>query len=137
MLLGIQEHEWIVARVLLHRENNEDILLESSMETTTLPSSLETLLQSSDRPVLVDFWAEWCGPCRALAPVLQDIAKAFRGKLYVVKVNIDEKPQIAAHYQVHSIPTLILFKNGKILWRTAGALPYSAFQAEIQRHLPI
>lgn len=105
------------------------------MATTTLPSSLDTLLQSSERPVLVDFWAEWCGPCRAVAPTLQEIAKKFRGKLYVVKVNIDEKPHIAQQYQVSSIPTLILFSGGRILWRTAGALPYSALEAELRQHL--
>lgn len=105
------------------------------MATTSLPSSLDQLLQSSDRPVLVDFWAEWCGPCRAMAPTLQDISREFKGKLYVVKVNIDEKPRIAAQYKISSIPTLILFSGSNILWRTSGALPFQSLKAELEQHL--
>lgn len=107
------------------------------MTTTSLPSSLDQLLQSSDRPVLVDFWAEWCGPCRAMAPTLQDISREFKGKLYVVKVNVDEKPRIAAQYQISSIPTLILFSGSTILWRTSGALPFQRLKAELEQHLPV
>ncbi len=106
------------------------------MHTTSLPSSFDQLLQTSDRPVLVDFWAEWCGPCHALAPTLKAIAGEFKGKMFVVKINVDEKPAIASQYQISSIPTLILFSKGTILWRTAGALPYNALKAELERHLP-
>jgi thioredoxin 1 len=106
------------------------------MATTSLPSSLDQLLQSSDRPILVDFWAEWCGPCRAMSPTLQEIAREFRGKLYVVKVNVDEKPRIAAQYRISGIPTLILFSGNEVLWRSSGALPFQRLKSELEQHLP-
>lgn len=105
------------------------------MQTTSLPSSFDQLLQTSDRPVLVDFWADWCGPCHALAPTLKEVAGEFKGRMFVVKVNVDEKPAIAARYQISSIPTLILFSKGEILWRTSGVLPLHVLRTEIERRL--
>lgn len=102
----------------------------NTMETT-LPPSLHDLLQTHTQPVLIDFWAEWCGPCHALAPTLKQIAKDFSGKLTVIKVNIDEKPAIAQHFGITSIPTLLLFKNGKQQWRQSGSMPYT----ELRRHI--
>ena len=85
--------------------------------------SFEQEVLKSDTPVLVDFWAEWCGPCRMIGPSLEDIAKEMDGKLKVVKVNIDENPQTAATYNVMSIPTLLLFKNGQVAATKIGAEP--------------
>ncbi|NQV17164.1 MAG: thioredoxin [Armatimonadetes bacterium] len=73
----------------------------------------EEVLQS-EIPVLIDLWAPWCGPCRALNPIVEDIAGEYEGKLKVVKLNVDESPTIAANYQVMSIPTLLIFKNGQV-----------------------
>ncbi|MBO6037096.1 MAG: thioredoxin TrxA [Acetobacter sp.] len=85
--------------------------------------------------VLVDFWAEWCGPCRMIAPALDEIAKDFTGRLIVAKINIDENPLTPSRYGVRSIPTLMLVKNGIILETKAGALPKSQLRAWIESHL--
>lgn len=74
-------------------------------------------------PVLVDFWAEWCGPCRMVAPILDDIAKEYSGKLTIAKVNIDENPMTPNEYNVRGIPTMLLFQGGKLLDQKVGAMP--------------
>jgi thioredoxin 1 len=77
----------------------------------------------SDKPVVVDFWAEWCGPCRMIAPALEEISGTLAGKVKIVKLNVDENPATAAKYGVMSIPTLMLFKNGELASRQVGAAP--------------
>ncbi|WP_043339527.1 thioredoxin TrxA [Belnapia moabensis] len=79
-------------------------------------------------PVLVDFWAEWCGPCRMVGPILDDIAKEYEGKLTIAKVNIDENPMTPNEYAVRGIPTMLLFKDGKLLDTKVGALPKTALK---------
>ena len=93
--------------------------------THVTDASFEQDVLKSDGPVLVDFWAEWCGPCRMIAPALEEIAKEMGGKLTVAKVNIDENPNTPTKYNVRGIPTLILFKNGQIAGTKVGALPKS------------
>ena len=93
--------------------------------THVTDASFEQDVLKSDGPVLVDFWAEWCGPCRMIAPALEEIAKEMGGKLTVAKVNIDENPSTPTKYNVRGIPTLILFKNGQIAGTKVGALPKS------------
>jgi len=85
----------------------------------------------SDQPVLVDFWAPWCGPCRVVAPVLEEIA-AERPELKIVKLNVDENQQTAAAFEVLSIPTLILFKNGAVAKKVIGAYPKRKLEAELE-----
>ena len=90
---------------------------------TVTDQDFDTAVLQADGPVLVDFWAEWCGPCRMIGPSLEDIAKEMDGKLKVVKVNIDENPMAPTRYGVRSIPTLLLFKNGQVAATKIGAEP--------------
>jgi thioredoxin 1 len=86
-------------------------------------------------PTLVDFWAPWCGPCRALGPVIEEIASEFNGKLKVVKVNTDESQEVATRHNIRSIPTVLLFKNGQVVETIVGALPKRHFVDMVQKHL--
>lgn len=79
-------------------------------------------LIQSDQPVLVDFYADWCGPCKAMAPVISDVAKSIEGKGKVIKINIDKNTKAAQAYQVQAVPTFMIFKNGKTVWRHSGMI---------------
>ncbi|HJU18895.1 MAG TPA: thioredoxin TrxA [Stellaceae bacterium] len=93
--------------------------------TAVSDSTFETEVLRASGPVLVDFWAEWCGPCKAIAPHLEDLAADMTGQLTVAKINIDENPQTPMKYGVRGIPTMILFKGGKVAATKVGALPKS------------
>ncbi|MDE6529371.1 MAG: thioredoxin [Lachnospiraceae bacterium] len=98
-------------------------------EMTITEANFEKEVLESDLPVLVDFWADWCGPCKMLSPIIADIAKEYEGKVKVGKVNIDEEQGLAMKYRVASIPTLVLFKDGKAEKRSVGAVPKSQIEA--------
>ena len=89
----------------------------------------------SSEPTLVDFWAPWCAPCRLVGGLLEEIAPQYAGRMRIVKLNVDENPQTAARFGIQSIPTMIIFKNGKAVDQIVGAMPLQPLQARIERHL--
>jgi thioredoxin 1 len=95
----------------------------------------ESEVLKSDLPVFVDFWAEWCGPCRMVGPAVEQIAKLMAGKVKVAKLNVDESQEIAMKYGIQSIPSLIIFKNGKEIGRTIGAMPKESYLKFIESTL--
>ena len=98
-------------------------------------SSFETDVLKSDTPVLVDFWAEWCGPCRMLAPTIEGIANDYNGKLRVAKLNVDENTAISQRYGIRGIPTLLLFKGGEVKEQIVGNYPRDHIEQVLQKHL--
>ncbi len=107
----------------------------SSAITHVNDANFEGEVLKSPVPVLVDFWAEWCRPCHALAPVVEDIAQEYLGRLKVVKLNVDENMQTPGRYNIRGIPTLLLFKGGEIKDQIVGAVPKEAVQKVLERHL--
>ncbi|HCI47329.1 MAG TPA: thiol reductase thioredoxin [Rhodospirillaceae bacterium] len=96
---------------------------DQTLTASVTDDSFETDVLNSSEPVLVDFWAEWCAPCKQIAPILEDLAEEMSGKIRVAKVNIDENPMIPTKYGVRGIPTLMLFKGGQVAGTKIGALP--------------
>jgi len=97
--------------------------------------SFETDVLGSNEPVLVDFWAEWCGPCKQIAPALEELANELAGKVTVAKLNIDDNPSTPGKYGVRGIPTLMLFKNGEVAATKIGALPKSKLQEWLEQNI--
>ena len=104
-------------------------------EVTVTDANFKSEVLESDLPVLVDFWAPWCGPCRMVAPVVEELARSYEGRLKVGKVNVDENPEISRAYGIQSIPTLMVFKNGQIAERIVGALPKPMLEKALKPHL--
>jgi thioredoxin 1 len=103
--------------------------------TTLTDATFDEVVGASDKPVLVDFWAEWCGPCKAIAPILEELAVEQADKFAIAKLNVDENVATATKFSVMSIPTLLLFKNGEIVGRFVGAKPKGAMLQEITANL--
>jgi thioredoxin 1 len=98
-------------------------------------SSFETDVVSADQPVLLDFWAEWCGPCKMIAPILDEMASEYQGRVTIAKINIDENPQTPQKFSVRGIPTLLLFKDGTVAAQKVGAVSKSQLAAFLDENL--
>lgn len=102
---------------------------------TATDANFETEVIKSDKPVLVDFWAVWCGPCRMIAPVIDELAAEYEGKAKVAKLNVDENPQVSMKYGIRSIPTLLIFKNGQVVDQIVGAVPKGVIESKLKLQL--
>lgn len=98
-------------------------------------SDFDSKVIKAERPVLVDFWAEWCAPCRALTPIVEDVAKQFSGKLDVAKMNIDEHPEAPGRYAVRAIPTLLVFKGGNVVDQIVGLVSKAKLEQVLAKHV--
>jgi thioredoxin 1 len=114
-------------------ENTENLM--SEFITSVTDASFDQEVLQAEAPVLVDYWAEWCGPCKMIAPILDEISEAYHGKLKVCKLNIDENPVTPPKFNVRGIPTLMLFKNGSVEATKVGALSKSQLAAFIDSNL--
>jgi thioredoxin 1 len=111
------------------KKNLKDYIMTNSVND----AQFEAEVLQADSPVLVDFWAEWCGPCKALSPVIDEVAASMQGKVKVVKVNIDEAPEAPTKYGVRGIPTLMIFKNGQVVDTRVGGLPKGQLEDWIKK----
>jgi thioredoxin 1 len=109
--------------------------MASDKVLTLTQANFQQEVKDSDLPVLVDFWASWCGPCRMIAPVIDEIAEELDGKLKIGKVDVDSNQQLASEFSVRSIPTLLVFKNGHVVEQMVGAVTKGPLLAKLQNHI--
>ena len=107
----------------------------SALVGTANDENFKTEVEDAKLPTLVDFWAPWCGPCRAVAPIVEDLAREFSGRLKVMKLDIDDNPEVPTKLRISGIPTVTLFKNGRVVEQVVGAMPKRIFVDMVEKHL--
>ncbi len=128
----------LIIRAGAHPELSFSVYLLATIQhlcKTMAKKSFQELISSPGMPVLVDFYADWCGPCKTMAPILQQVAQQYAGKLKVIKIDVDKNPAVAQQYRIQGIPTLLLFHQGKQLWRQSGVVPAHMLSQVVQQHL--
>jgi thioredoxin 1 len=120
----------------LHQSKlHESIIKLTDMALELTDANFEETVLKSDKPVLVDFWAEWCGPCRMITPLVEELSKDYEGKAVIGKLNVDNNPGVSAQFGIRNIPTILFFKNGEIVDKQVGAVPKSVLAAKIDAQL--
>ena len=109
--------------------------MSATQPVTLTDATFDTAVAQSDQPVLIDFWAPWCGPCNMVAPVIEALAEEYDGKARVAKLNVDENPQVSRRFNIRSIPTLMVFKDGEIVETVVGVRPKAQVEALLDAHV--
>jgi thioredoxin 1 len=111
------------------------IFMADKKVTELTKNNFEQLVTESDKPVLVDFWAAWCGPCRTITPIMEELAEEYEGKAVIAKVNVDDENELSARFRIMSIPTVMLFKDGQVVDKIVGARPKSDFVKILDKNI--